>query len=664
MTRRLLRLSLVLLPLLAAGCSDTGPVSAGGVDGAAVWKEGIDNFNQTAEVLATITDEDTAEAAVVRLAELDHQRQQIEKKLNTFEQQATGEQMRALEARYGKRMTAAGERMQAERRRAEALPGVRQVFAEAAAVAQFKHPTSVTPDTAMPALDFGTEMDLTIQAARQHREQRLQELIQEHGKDQLTTVAIEGLGTGYFGFANSRMSDLARAEAFGEYQRDKPYIVRLIPFADVRGLAEKIDFGRVSNVDPVNRSLYVRVDPAKLPPPLPPMVHDPDDPDFCRQNVADLTCFDRLRRASAAGALGRVEQPVAQFQEEAARALEGMLSDHDAGIRMAAAQALAVWGSSENVPALIPLLKDDNAAVLSNTLRALTALKDPRSAQAVAEVLFTNHRSLAVDCLKAVGPAAEPAVLQHAKHPEMVVRMAVFGVLEEIATTESVPTLVEMLNAGERTGGTHIFTIFARLKDERTVEPVARVAFGPNPGGSPAEDCLREMGPMVEPVTAGYLTHEDRYVRNKAVRVISAVATKESVPQLIACMQLAEVSSDLRPILDILARLKDERALQPIAMLLLDTSSRSSASRCLIEFGPAAEEIVLKGFEYQDVLLAIECCRILQEIGTEKSFDTLLRLTRVRDPSLRAAAQRAGQAITARVGPPGRSAGRSERGQE
>jgi HEAT repeat protein len=76
-----------------------------------------------------------------------------------------------------------------------------------------------------------------------------------------------------------------------------------------------------------------------------------------------------------------------------------------------------------------------------------------------------------------------------------------------------------------------------------------------------------------------------------------------------------------------LAKLDDERAIEPVAALFVrDTSLRDEAAACLRKFGSAAEEPVLRLSRPTDFIITRETVKLLGDIGTRKSIDPLRSL--------------------------------------
>lgn len=655
MARLLLGLASLSLLLLATGCSGSGPVNAGGFDGAAACQDAIDNSNQAADLMSTITDAASARAATDQLLQMETRREAIKVRLSAFLAAANSEQKKQVDVRYGKKLNAASDRLAAEQDRVKRIPGVPATLRAAIRGGRGLD----TSGTRAAALD--QEMEQNRQAAKQRNREAVQKLVREHGRHKLVTVMVESAQGTNLGYISGSLRDAAEARAFVDFEPNQPLVVKLIPCDDFDALANSITFGKVTKVDSQQRVIHVQADASKIPPLLPPTVSDSNDPNFYRRNLADLTCYEPLRRSSAAQHLTRAEVD-ASYQRDIAQALEDLASRYDHGQRSWAALALGVWGTADNSPTLVRLLDDESNTVVAAALEALGKIKDPRSAEAVARLLDRSYGYQVATCLKAIGSPAELAVAPYATDTNPKTRYQALDVLKKIATEESVPALLEALRMtlDDTVSRGSVLEILGRVQDPRAAPAVADMAFSSSTSYYSFVTCLKQMGPAAETTVAQRLSHADPAMRTRAVDVLKSITSEETIPQLIEYVLTDQSSRDRMVVLAIFGRVKDERAIPPTAMMLLEPSTRIYASRCLKEFGPAAEETVLKGFEYNDTQLAVACCRILEEIGTQKSFDTLLKLTRVKDVSLRMAAQKAGQAIVARVGPPSQSSEANE----
>ncbi|MBV9126137.1 MAG: hypothetical protein JO112_22535 [Planctomycetes bacterium] len=133
--------------------------------------------------------------------------------------------------------------------------------------------------------------------------------------------------------------------------------------------------------------------------------------------------------------------PEEAHRQEVNQEMELLLNDQDTFTRDDAAKVLAVWGTRENVPALLTALRSpgpNHGAVIE----ALGRLKDPRAVVPVAQQL-TNvfDRDSAVTALETMGPMAEPEVDRYLTNPDLMARREACKILQVIGTKASLPGL-------------------------------------------------------------------------------------------------------------------------------------------------------------------------------------------------------------------------------
>jgi hypothetical protein len=131
-------------------------------------------------------------------------------------------------------------------------------------------------------------------------------------------------------------------------------------------------------------------------------------------------------------------------RRDVARALEAALENPFPDARGPAAQALRVWGTEENVPALIRRLDDVFPEQRAPAMDALAALKDERGAEAVAKRLASPpDRTRARQALEEMGPVAEKAARAALADKDPVVRREACLVLKAVGTEDSLPALAD-----------------------------------------------------------------------------------------------------------------------------------------------------------------------------------------------------------------------------
>jgi hypothetical protein len=98
-----------------------------------------------------------------------------------------------------------------------------------------------------------------------------------------------------------------------------------------------------------------------------------------------------------------------------ARGYRSLAVEDRGGLQDEAIQGLVIWGGKYSVPVLIELMEKEGTKLGASEelFAALSKLKDPRGAEAVAQYLgnFFSH-DRAVSALRTMGPAAEDALIK------------------------------------------------------------------------------------------------------------------------------------------------------------------------------------------------------------------------------------------------------------
>jgi len=131
---------------------------------------------------------------------------------------------------------------------------------------------------------------------------------------------------------------------------------------------------------------------------------------------------------------------------------------------------------------------------------------------------------------------------------------------------------------------------------------------------------------MIE-VVATMATDSDSFVRMTVANFLGSYGTTNQVPALLKLMKDSDWSSR-QPAVKALGRLRDERAIQPLADLIARGGSMygSDASAALINIGAPAEPAVSALLNERNADTQRQACNILQQIGTAASLDALQKL--------------------------------------
>ncbi|MGE4197368.1 MAG: HEAT repeat domain-containing protein [Phycisphaerales bacterium] len=115
------------------------------------------------------------------------------------------------------------------------------------------------------------------------------------------------------------------------------------------------------------------------------------------------------------------------------------LTDSDSNVRATAAFALALHGTPDQVPMLVPLLKDEDRFVRRNAVIALQRLHNPAAVEGLmtaTEVRKEPEASIRAEAADALGQYAEPRVLQRLiaalDDPSLIVNKAAYTSLKTL----------------------------------------------------------------------------------------------------------------------------------------------------------------------------------------------------------------------------------------
>jgi hypothetical protein len=179
--------------------------------------------------------------------------------------------------------------------------------------------------------------------------------------------------------------------------------------------------------------------------------------------LSDMAAAEAFRVQHAAVKLERAEPQ--SRREEVARALVPLLASVEKLTRQTGARALAVWGTSETLPALVKALDDEFLTVPQAALEGLGRLKDTRAIEPIVGLIRAGkHRTEAVQALSAMGGLAEEAALGLLDDRDSDVRFDACLILKTIGGEQS----VKLLAKASRDDNNAV----VRLMAERAVEEI------------------------------------------------------------------------------------------------------------------------------------------------------------------------------------------------
>ena len=300
------------------------------------------------------------------------------------------------------------------------------------------------------------------------------EMIREYGMDKIAVVSVVDLPFEVTPSQKRHISKEIRetvgpeALGFGNIGPGD-FVVVVAPVEDVAKLAGDLDLGQVTSVDQDNHSFTLHMDSDKLPSfmelaeremggmeaeygSLPGMrsknapVISPDDPNFFKQNLADLKSSDFFRQEKALNRLVSVDVSKLtdpEMRKEVAQAMREVAFNDSAmpNMRSVAVRGLVHWGGKFSGPLLVQLLVEDDHFLNDEVYKQLAIVKEPTAIDPLVAKLMGFDSENAAKCLAAFGPAAEDSVLANTRADNFITSRTVVQLLAKIGTKKSLPAL-------------------------------------------------------------------------------------------------------------------------------------------------------------------------------------------------------------------------------
>ncbi len=207
------------------------------------------------------------------------------------------------------------------------------------------------------------------------------------------------------------------------------------PVDDPREAADQVPLGKVDAIQ--GRTISISVERLDLPLPTGADVE---------KSIAELKSPDARVRKGAVDRLAKMYAPHPKLRADVAKLLEPLLTDKDFWTRQSACQALSIWAGPENIKGLIAAIELEDVMTRRAAMPVLTRFKDPAAAPAIAKLLLgLGERGEASKALKAIGPAAEKAVIPYLTNKDPWVAAEACHILKDIGTKESIAPLESVL---------------------------------------------------------------------------------------------------------------------------------------------------------------------------------------------------------------------------
>ena len=167
-------------------------------------------------------------------------------------------------------------------------------------------------------------------------------------------------------------------------------------------------------------------------------------PDDLKRIMTNLDSADDNVRRSAAYQLQNVN--LDEASEAVLNKMTNLVSDPDQAVRAAASKIIADHGTTEQVPLLLKLLKDNESYNNQAIIAGLGRLKDPRAVEPLVAAVARGRESYpAVNALIQFGPVAEDSVLTLTKEKNVETLRNACSILKMIGTAKSLEPLKQIM---------------------------------------------------------------------------------------------------------------------------------------------------------------------------------------------------------------------------
>jgi hypothetical protein len=296
---------------------------------------------------------------------------------------------------------------------------------------------------------------------------------------------------------------------------------------------------------------------------------------------------------------------------EGAKLLGKLLLDQSAKVSDKVLHALKTWAAKDCLPDLVEYARRDQKTVAGNPelLEVLARFPDPSAAEAMAlQLTNSNTRAKAAQALLKLGPVADNAVLQYINDPDLAVQKearALSRLLKISDDRQLDQTLKDVADS-------RIARSRAALHHLAQIRP---------------DDASRA---KVSKALNATLLEPTRGLSDESLNALIVWSSPENVDTLLKMLGPYDKSGMGRNarVIEFLGALKDPRAAAALAPGLEHGRERSAVSKALKVIGAAAQNAVFPYLDSLNEATCIEACRILGEIGTDKSLDPLQKAYR------------------------------------
>jgi predicted Zn finger-like uncharacterized protein len=318
----------------------------------------------------------------------------------------------------------------------------------------------------------------------------------------------------------------------------------------------------------------------------------------------------------------------------ALQALKGNRTGQEQGLKFLAAAPVEEGRRAEVESALVSLL-DDQPAQANNIFPAMRRWAPKAALERLVRRVKDNNPFTAAKAMEELGQIDDDQAAE-----ALVGQLKVFGrgrdasqALERMGK-RAVKFVLPLYNDKDSTVRNHARDVLKTLNassDEIFRQTVADLESTENEQRKQAVEELAKHKPSdkdlqdrVAQSLAGLVTSRYADLADRSLTALETWATTSTVPALLEAL---DAPGKTDKVLKVLAGLKDERVIKPLA-LRLNSPQRLAIARILVSYGPAAEQDVQVQLSNRDQQTRVAAVEILAEVGTSKSIKLLQRYGR------------------------------------
>jgi len=303
------------------------------------------------------------------------------------------------------------------------------------------------------------------------------------------------------------------------------------------------------------------------------------------------------------------------------------LGSADAGLRLAALEALGQLGDARAVGAVVAVARrGTDGAVRQRAVETLGQLGDPRAVGPLLAVLDDDEPSLRAGAATALGQigdgrAARPLTEALEDDDERVRRRAISA----LGQIWRLPPLVRL---GDDSPAVRQGAALAlgQVRDRRVVRPlVAALRDQDGSVGASAATALGQLGDAqaVEPLVSALLTSKEPAARQSAAEALGNLGDRRAVEPLVAALKDRE-RDVRRRVATALGQLKDGRAIQPLIALCTDKGVQERVVKALAQIGGPAVPALIAACREGERDVRISAIAALGQMGGAQALEALL----------------------------------------